>query len=496
MTHARVGTRRRSPRLTVLVSLAALAAVACGPRFDRAELTVSGDVGGGVVAAPIDGGSGGETDGGTTIDDGATIDSGGDFDDSGDPGTDGGVSGSDGAAGPGTSGGATVDPGPSGSDGSDGGSTPSQPGQPSQPAQPATDPGPAPGVTDEVIKVVYLVPLSGAAPIPTSWDEGAKLYWDVNDVAGRRVEIKIYDTESNTSTAVQKARQAVTQDKAFTIITLDRLEVQAAVANELEARNFPHIMIQSPTPAPAAWKNTFTVSIDHTVQGKAVARFFSKDLASKGKKVGVVREQTNALKPGTDAFVAEAKSLGLDVVAVETINPQSNQYQQTVLSLQQAGAEIVWLYMAPQPAITIINQSGGYAPTWFANSISWNFDLIHPLTPNLDGRAFAFSPWVPLTNPRANAYKAAYRKQLDKEPDDIGLVGWGVGEVVDAALTAAGENLGHDAFRASMRTFKANTQVWAPLDFSGGGSVGANQVAVYQTKGGTWTSFGGDFRRF
>lgn len=491
-------THRRVPRLTALVGLVVLLTVACGPRFDRSELVLAGGIPAGDTAgtsAPVD------TDGDGIADPGGD---GGTVPGEGDAGFGGSSPTGPGAGTDAPPSGNAGDPAGNGSDG-DGTATPDpatgdpagpEPDRSTPPSSGAVEPGPRPGITDDTIKIGYLVPLTGAAPIPTSWDDGANLYWDVNQIAGRDVELIIYDTESNTSTAVQRARQLVTQDEVFTIVTLDRLEVQAAVANELEARNYPHIMVQSPTPAPADWKNTFTISIDHTVQGRAIARFFDQDLPDKGTKVAVVREETSALKPGADAFVAEARRLGLEVVAEETINPQAGQYSGTILSLQQAGAELVWLYMAPQPAVTIINQSGGYDPVWFANSISWGFELIHPLTPDLDGRAFAFSPWVPLSNPRTDTYKAAYREEVGGTPDDIGLVGWGVGEVVDAALSAPGDALGHDSFRRSMATFRADTQVWAPLDFRGGGSVGAQQVAVYQTSNGAWTSFGGDFRSF
>ncbi len=319
-------------------------------------------------------------------------------------------------------------------------------------------------------------------------------------INGRKVQLIIEDTESSTTTAVNKARKLITQDKVFTIITLDRLEVQEAVARELEARNFPHIMIQSPTPPPSSWTNTFTISIDHTVQGRSVARFFKQELASVGSKVAVVREQTNALKPGADAMVAEAKAQGLQVVAQETIDPNSADFTQTILRLQQAGAQIVWLYMAPTPAARIISQAGasGYQPTWFANSISWNFELMHGVTANyMDGHAYAFSPWVALSDPRAAAYKKAWAScsGCSGAADDIGLVGWGVGGVLDAALSGPGKALGHDSFRAGLQRFKVDTDVWAPVDCTGGGSICTTKVAVYRSQGGAW-KMSGDFRSF
>jgi branched-chain amino acid transport system substrate-binding protein len=471
----------RTPALRVaLLLILALSAAACGPRFDRDLLTQQSDV-------DLAAGPGAPADG-TTVDTGApgTVDS---APQDGAPAAPGDTTPFT-PAGPDTAG---TDTGPvtTGGTGTRSGGTT------------AAAAGPQPGLTGNTIKIGYLVPLTGAAPIPTSWDDGANLYWNVkNDtggINGRKVQLIIEDTESSTTTAVNKARKLVTQDKVFTIVTLDRLEVQEKVAQFLEQVGMPHVMVQSPASPPASWKNTFTISIDHAVQGRAIAQFWAADLGAGGgkRKVGFVREQTSALKPGTDAFEAEAKRLGLQVVARETINPQQVDFSQTVLRLRQSGAEVVWLYMAPTPAATIIGQSGsaGYRPTWFANSISWGFELMHGVTGGFMEGAYAFSPWVSLSHPRAKTYKDAWARKIGGTADDIGLVGWGVGGVLDAALSRPGRNLGWDSFRASMRTFRAATDVWVPLDFSGGGSIGTRRVAVFKAQGGAWQTVG-DFRSF
>ncbi len=501
------GAARSSARLTALLASLLLLATACGPRFDREALTItnaSGDVvaqdpglgaptgdvvvdaSGDVVVDPgttdgtFDDGTGTATDDGTgTVDDGSGTAAPGDAGGTSDPGTSTGG----GDAGTSTGGGS-----------SSGGGTSTGGGSSTPPAQ-NQDPGKTTGVTKDTIKIGYLVPLTGAAPIPTSWDDGANLYWDWKadngKTHGRSVQLIIKDTESSTSTAVAQAR-ALVQEGVFTILTLDRLEVQDAVAKFLEQVGMPHVMVMSPANPPASWKNTFTISIDHAVQGKGVADFFANDLkaANKARKVGFVREQTNALKPGTDAFEARGAQVGLDVVVKRTFNPQDPDVTSVVLELQQSEAEIVWLYMAPTPAARIISQAGaqGYRPIWFANSVSWNFELMHGVTGGYMEGAYAFSPWVSLSNPKTAAYKKAWRDQgLDGNPDDIGLVGWGAGGVLDAALDRAGPNLGWNTFRSALRNLKVTTDVWAPLDFTAtSGSVGAGTVTVYKAENGAW----------
>src|SRR5205823_1698676 len=108
------------------------------------------------------------------------------------------------------------------------------------------------------------------------------------------------------------------------------------------------------------------------------------------------------------------------------------------LALSQKNAPACWLYMAPTPAAKLANQAdaANYHPVWFANSISWGFDLVFAPAPKSLQGARAFSPWVALSDPRTATYKQAYHDLYpnDAPPDDIGLIGWGVGEIAGKGL--------------------------------------------------------------
>jgi ABC-type branched-subunit amino acid transport system substrate-binding protein len=145
--------------------------------------------------------------------------------------------------------------------------------------------------------------------------------------------------------------------------------------------------------------------------------------------------------------------------------------------------------MAPTPAATLANQanSAGYNPIWFANSISWGFDLVLKVAPDSLKNARAFSPWLPLDDPRADPYKQAYRDQNPgTTPDDLGIVGWGVGQIVAEGLRKAGPDLGQNSFRNAMQNLKFAPDIWAPLNFSPGVREGANVVAVLKQDGDHW----------
>ena len=112
--------------------------------------------------------------------------------------------------------------------------------------------------------------------------------------------------------------------------------------------------------------------------------------------------------------------------------------------------------------------------------------LIFKVGPKALAGARAFSPWLPLSDPRTNTYKQAYQAQTGQTPDDLGIVGWGVGEIVGAGIQNAGKALGQNNFRAAMQALKYAPDIWAPLTFGAGVREGANVVAVLKAGNGHW----------
>jgi branched-chain amino acid transport system substrate-binding protein len=354
----------------------------------------------------------------------------------------------------------------------------------------SVDPGPAPGVTATNIKIGYLLPLSGAAPVPSNFDKGANVYWNyINSkggIFGRKVTPVIKDTQSNGQVGKDQAKALIEVDKVFAIVVLDRLENQQQIGEYLDARHFPNVEIQTPANLDKGQTWTFGVTIDHALQGRLIADYFIHTLHA--TKAAVVYENTPALKPGVDAFKAEMSKLGGQVTYSSAINGNDNDFSQQARALATSGATACWMYMAPTPAAKLANQAdlAGYHPTWFANSISWAFDLTFTVAPKALIGARAFSPWLPLSDPRTNTYQQAYRSQTGETPDDLGIVGWGVGEIVGKGLELAGKTLGQNGFRNAMQNMKYAPDIWAPLTFGPGVRVGANVVAVLKQEGNHW----------
>jgi len=354
-----------------------------------------------------------------------------------------------------------------------------------------TGQGPAPGVTGTQITIGYLLPITGAAPSPVQFDRGVNAYWSYinarGGIGGRKVKVVIEDTQSQAEVGKDKAKKLIEDDHVFAVVVLDRLENQQAIGEYLNSRRVPNIEIQTPANLSQDQVWTFGVTIDHAVQGALVADYFVKVLHA--KKVAIVSENTPTLDPGRNAFTKEIAALHADLTYSKTVEGQANDFSNEALALSNSGATAVWLYMAPTTAATLANQAdaSGFHPTWFANSISWAFDLTFLIAPKSFKGARAFSPWLPLSDPRTDTYKKAYVKQNPgKTPDDLGLVGWGGGQIVANGIEAAGSRLGQNSFRDALQHLHFRPDVWAPLDFKDGVREGANVVAVLKEDNGHW----------
>ena len=174
------------------------------------------------------------------------------------------------------------------------------------------------GIEGKTVKICYLFAKSGSAPLPPNVEDAIDAYWDfVNTkkggLNGFKVDPEVCDTQSTVAGA-QAAVQKAIDIKAFAVTTLDRLALDAVMAERLWKAGIPNIaLLNAPDPNPK-WKDqTFFISTDQGVVGRMVAKYFQ---ARKFKDVAVVSEASDAnnekvIKP----FLQEAPKRGQKIVS-------------------------------------------------------------------------------------------------------------------------------------------------------------------------------------
>ncbi|MCU1599591.1 MAG: extracellular ligand-binding receptor [Frankiales bacterium] len=362
----------------------------------------------------------------------------------------------------------------------------------------AVPPGSTTGVTKTSVKIGLFVPKTGAAPVPPTIDAQAQNYFDYvkskGGIYGRNVTVTIYDTKSTEAGARSAVQQAVS-DGIFAAITLDRISVEGALVTALHKAGIPHLVNQMPHSQEIP-DDAFYIGTDQVHNGVQIADYMKDRLHL--TKVGFVGENDPTAYPARDAFVAEAKRIGLKVVHNEVVDGMGNQFLAEAQKLKTDGAQSVWLYVAPNNAINISkeSQADGYHPVWVSSSIAWGFNLV--LTPSsgaLDG-ARSFSPWGGLSDPRYATFNRVNTAGRTSQDKDIGLGAWGFGQIVAAAMHDAGPNLGRNSFRVAMQNLRTGAtdvvtkapMCWPPLDFTGGKRYGSGDRTIVMTVKGSGAS--------
>lgn len=351
------------------------------------------------------------------------------------------------------------------------------------------------GVTDTTVKIGLFVPKTGAAPVPPTIDAQAQNYWDyvkskVKGIYGRNVTIKIYDTKSTEADA-RAAVQSAVNDGIFAAISLDRISVEGALVTALHNAGIPHLINQMPHDQ-AIPSDGFYIGTDQVNNGRQIADYMAHTL--KVHKVGFVGEADPTAYPARNAFIAEANRLGLQVVHNEVIDGMGNQFLAESQKMANDKAQAMWMYVAPNNAInlSVETKQDGYHPIWVSSSIAWGFNLaLTPANGGLDG-ARSFSPWGGLQDPRYKTYNTVNTQGQTNQDKDIGLPAWGYGQIIAAAMKAAGKNLGRNSFDVAMQNLQTGTtdvvtgaaMCWPPLDFRGGKRYGSgDRTIVMYVKG-------------
>jgi len=356
-------------------------------------------------------------------------------------------------------------------------------------------PGSQTGVTKTTVKIGLFVPKTGAAPVPPTIDAQAQNYFDYvktkGGIFGRNVTVKIYDTGSTEAGARTAVQQAVS-DGIFAAVSLDRISVEGALVTALHKAGIPHLINQMPH-AQAIPTDGFYIGTDQVNNGKQIAHYMKNRLHY--TKVGFVGENDPTAYPARDAFVAEAKRIGLQVVHNEVVDGMGNQFLAEAQKLKTDGAQAIWLYVAPNNAINISkeSQADGYHPTWISSSIAWGFNLaLTPAQGALDG-AKSFSPWGGLSDPRYATFNKVDTAGKTTQDKDIGLAAWGFGQVIAAAMHDAGPDLGRNSFNVAMQNLRTGSKdvvtgaamCWPPLDFTGGKRYGSGDRTIVMTVQGS-----------
>ena len=302
----------------------------------------------------------------------------------------------------------------------------------------------APGVTADTVTVSIIAGFSGplAGMVTRAYDGFSTWLDDVNEaggINGRKVVLKKVDHKETADGGVAACKEALSNG-SFIAMVPEGVEATLTAIGCLDAAGMP-TYYYAPTVDPK-WTRAFSTATTSEMGGHQMASYVANFLEAKDKKVGVIYVNQASYKAMSDAFVPEAKRLGMKVADVEAVEPNQASFTSPLLRMQQAGVEVV-IISATAEAIGIIRdaKSMGYD----AQMTGWGFqfDFITAAGRNLFDGVTGLRGYTTTDTPAFDRYhtRRVARGRGRARADDLeGFTAYGYALTLGAVLQAAGPN--------------------------------------------------------
>jgi len=325
------------------------------------------------------------------------------------------------------------------------------------PPRPAFDGEPdRTGVTDTTIKIGIHAPVTGAAPFPQrAFEASNDLYWkflaDKGGIHGRNVEVVFRDDKYNPTSAVQACREMVEKEHVFLIIGFAGTDQIAACARYAEAEGVPYFSGGVTEDGLSGLNRYFAISQTYDQQSSTLVKLMKNRIRK--TKVAVVVIASPGLNNTVKSITNEInKAGGLQIVRSSRIGKYASDAEllSEAQQLRNSGAEIVYVIAAPIPFIKLATnaQAQAYHPVWVGPGTTNGFQVVAEAgCPSIEGAKF-LSPFPQLDaiDSLDAEYKPAYRKYVGNNPDDIGILMWGMNKTIHQMLEATGRDLSRQSF--------------------------------------------------
>jgi ABC-type branched-subunit amino acid transport system substrate-binding protein len=205
------------------------------------------------------------------------------------------------------------------------------------------------------------------------------------------------------------------------------------------------------------WKSAFADIITSADGGTTMASYVAGPLGGKGKKVGVIYVNQLSYKAFADGFTPEARRIGLDVAAVEAVEPNQASFTPQLLHLRDAGVQIL-VISATTDAVGILRdaKSLGYAPKF--TGWGFQFDFVTTGGRGLFDGVSGLRTYATVDSEAYERYAERMRvrsRARDSRASDLeGLPSYGHALVVGEMIKRAGEQPTRQSLIAGAETFR------------------------------------------
>lgn len=316
-------------------------------------------------------------------------------------------------------------------------------------------------------------------------------------LAGHPVKLVVYDTEGNSTKAVQLFRRLADSDEVDVIVgpsTSGESLAILPVANQLKVPNITYggaeAITKPVTPYVFCLSTTDRIAVE-----KLLGMMKERGLT----KVGLIYSTDGFGQSGGTIAQEVAAASGIQLVSVQTFSPQDSDMTPQLLRIREADPQAYMVWSGnPAPTIVLRNAKQiGIQTPFFLSYANATLSLISGAGEAAEG---VFVPALPIVAPDALAaddlrrpilvpFAKAFRDRWGVAPDQTAGHGLDTRILLEAALKQINGPVTRDKLRAALETVSMcgadGCRTITPEDHRG---LDVSSLVAVQVRGGTWVA--------
>jgi branched-chain amino acid transport system substrate-binding protein len=301
-------------------------------------------------------------------------------------------------------------------------------------------------------------------------------------VNGKKIDLRVVDNQSSNPGALTALQKAVEQEKVLALVGSVKSTQILAMSDAVKTYAVP-MMIGGTNATLTKQGNPwlFRVRPDDSIAAAAMVKYIKED--TQFTKVGLLHDTDAFGTGGADLVEQGAKAVGLSVVKREKYTTKEKDFTAQLLSLKNAGAQIVVLYGTNPEDVAVIQRQYRQlgSPFKYIGSPSSQMKDTLNLSREAAEGLIAVADFVPGQSEVNKVYAAAYRKEYNEDYDSTSAWTYDGLNILTAAIKKVGED------RAKIREAILATQgykgVLGTFSFTSNGD-GLSEVSVVQIEKG------------
>ena len=331
----------------------------------------------------------------------------------------------------------------------------------------------------DAIKIGGTGPLTGGAAIyGNAVANAAQIAVDeINARGGQQYELRYEDDAHDAEKAVNAFNALLDWGMQVSMSSVTSKPAEATSELNMEERVFGMTPSASSVAVIDGKDNVLQMCFTDPNQGSASAAYIvNKGLAS---KVAVIWKNDDVYSKGIyDTFMAEAETLGLEVVSDTTFSDGNDtDFSVQIADAQEKGAELVFLPMYYTPASLILAQANaaGYAPVFFGVDGMDGILAMEGFDASLAEGVMLLTPFsADASDEKTQSFVAKYQERFGEIPNQFAADGYDVVYALVEAMEAAGVTADmsaeeiNDALIETFKTFTFNGITGENMTWSNG----------------------------